>query len=1113
MTIGSGCLRQTVGLLLLFIVAAPSFAQSAHSPFDSYEPQFEQLNQTGRWQDLERLARQVASLAQSGSPVDVVRADAWLIRALKAQGRFADAEAVAREALNLSRKTAGTDTADSLNVEASLGDLLLLERRPADAEPVLRDTLRGFEKLYGPESMPVAEMLAYLAMMLQTQRRFDEAEPLMRRAFELKQKLPGAESPATATLAIKLAAIEVRRGRFGDAEPLLRRAIAINDKALGPDQMASADSVYQLAVLLQAEGRFDEAEALLRQLQIFNDKHFGPDDLTTVAFAARLAEMLRAQGHYAEAEALYRRVLEVREKKMGPENPQTAASVTDLGGVLDSEGHYADAEVFYRRALAIYEKAYPADHPAIAIASVNLASLLDRHGPAPHSDVEPLLRRALAIEEKSFGPEHPYTATTLAVLAAVLQGQGRLTEAEPLFRRALAIREKKLGAENSATADSAYSLASNLADQHRYAEADPLFTRALTVAEKRLGADNDGVATVRQSLAQSEANQQKWADAVGNYRLACAARTNFTRARTLSGEAAPSARADDAFCWVKFCVALAKWSAQGGGPAAGDRPAALMLESFIAGQRTLQSAAGEAMAHSGALAAANSAGMAAQAQDYEAALVSREKLDAQFTQSENGDADAGAEKRAMLAKARTVLLAHIDALAAELKSKAPLYWDYRSPEPLSIESLQSKSGADAALLRPEEALIAFVIMPGKIGGLIFAVTKDRFAWALPGMNGEDLKVRVAKLRSQIDPEGYAVPGAPAVDADGTGAFDRQIAYELYRALLGDAGIQDLIKDKPVLLFVPSGPLTTLPPGLLVTAPPQGGREGDKDPDTLRATPWLLRSKAVALLPSVSSLRTLREILPAARKIAPDPLLVFADPDFSKVTSVQKRKPVRVAARGFASYFRDGVPIADALQDVPTLPGTRIEGEALEKALNGKPGSLLLGRQASKAQLMQRNKDGRLAQVRVLEFATHGLVAGFASDLAEPALLLAAGDKPSDELLLASEAATLNLNADWVLLSACNTASPDEPEAQGLSGLSRAFFFAGARSLLVSHWRVRDDVAPLLIPAMLLAERQNVALSRAQALQQATLAVLDNRALDAASPAAWAPFTLIGEAAR
>jgi CHAT domain-containing protein len=149
----------------------------------------------------------------------------------------------------------------------------------------------------------------------------------------------------------------------------------------------------------------------------------------------------------------------------------------------------------------------------------------------------------------------------------------------------------------------------------------------------------------------------------------------------------------------------------------------------------------------------------------------------------------------------------------------------------------------------------------------------------------------------------------------------------------------------------------------------------------------------------------------------------------------------------------------------------------------------------------------------LEFATHGLVAGDASDLAEPALVLAAGATPADELLLASEAATLKLNADWVLLSACNTASPDAPEAQGLSGLTRAFFYAGAKSLLVSHWRVRDDVAPQLIPDVLVRERKDPTMSRAEALRQASLAVLDNRALNAANPSAWAAFTLIGEAGR
>ena len=89
-----------------------------------------------------------------------------------------------------------------------------------------------------------------------------------------------------------------------------------------------------------------------------------------------------------------------------------------------------------------------------------------------------------------------------------------------------------------------------------------------------------------------------------------------------------------------------------------------------------------------------------------------------------------------------------------------------------------------------------------------------------------------------------------------GAFDRQAAYELYQALLGDASIQAVIRDKPLPLIVPSGALTTLPPGLLLTAPPAGGAAGDVDPQSLRATAWLLRSKAVALLPAVSSQATL-----------------------------------------------------------------------------------------------------------------------------------------------------------------------------------------------------------------------------------------------------------------
>jgi CHAT domain-containing protein len=354
------------------------------------------------------------------------------------------------------------------------------------------------------------------------------------------------------------------------------------------------------------------------------------------------------------------------------------------------------------------------------------------------------------------------------------------------------------------------------------------------------------------------------------------------------------------------------------------------------------------------------------------------------------------------------------------------------------------------------------------------------------------------------PEGPQTPSAPD-------AFDRQGAYQLYQALLGDAGIQRVIRDKPTLLWVPSGPLTSLPPGLLVAAPPIGGTAGDADPAALRATPWLLRSKAITLLPSVSSLRTLRQLLPAARSEASEPLLAFADPIFragNNAVGTTFR-----AVRGLGTYYQDGVPLADALEQLPPLPGTRLEAQALQRVLGADERSVLTGMDASKVELMKRNADGRLAKVRVLEFATHGLVAGEAFNLGEPALVLAVGSKPSDELLLASEASTLKLNADWVLLSACNTASPDAPEAQGLSGLARAFFFAGAKSLLVSHWSVRDDVAERLVPAMLLAERSEAKLSHAQALQIASLSVLDDPTLNATNPAAWAPFTLIGEVNR
>jgi len=156
----------------------------------------------------------------------------------------------------------------------------------------------------------------------------------------------------------------------------------------------------------------------------------------------------------------------------------------------------------------------------------------------------------------------------------------------------------------------------------------------------------------------------------------------------------------------------------------------------------------------------------------------------------------------------------------------------------------------------------------------------------------------------------------------------------------------------------------------------------------------------------------------------------------------------------------------------------------------------------------------------LHFATHGLLAGEVAQLgqarAEPALVLSPPDQPTEEddgLLTASEVASLKLDADWVVLSACNTAGGEEAGAEALSGLARAFFYAGARALLVSHWPVDSYAATMLTSRTFAEMRKSGAVGRAEALRRAMLALMsDDQRPWTAHPAVWAPFVVVGAGA-
>jgi len=209
-------------------------------------------------------------------------------------------------------------------------------------------------------------------------------------------------------------------------------------------------------------------------------------------------------------------------------------------------------------------------------------------------------------------------------------------------------------------------------------------------------------------------------------------------------------------------------------------------------------------------------------------------------------------------------------------------------------------------------------------------------------------------------------------------------------------------------------------------------------------------------------------------------------------------------------FRGAMANVDEVRNLPSLPHTAGELQALSAAVKGDSKHIYLRSAATETAV----KSMDLSNSRIVVFATHGLVTGELKNT-EPALVLTPPEKGTtsdDGLLTASEVAQLKLNADLVILSACNTAAGGSTSgAEGLSGLAKAFFYAGSRALLVSHWLVESKAAVKLTTGMLDYQAKNPKAGRAEALRQSMLSLMNTRFMPHyAHPMFWAPFVIVGE---
>lgn len=976
---------------------------------------------------------------------------------------------------------------------------------------------------------PVAsELLSYaltaLGKALGDVDQSAEAETVLRRAVTILERLRSSRGIALGLLA--LAENLDEQGKNAEAEPIIRRALAIYETVLADANM-TAKALGALGGNLLSQTRVAEAEAVLRRAVAVGEA--GAQPAVVAMLLCRLGDALLFQGKLDEGDQAYRRALEIARTTPQIDDRVHVAALMQTAGVALLRGRVREAEGHTREALTIAE-AGGQDADTLSGMLGNLSAAIFQQG--RRDEALALLQRAL-----EYAPDDPI----LLMTTANLMEDEELPQATNMLRRAVASAESAGMDDGPGFEMILASLGSNLYERGELEESERVLTRALNQAERFQNNPNLGFVLWILVGLRIEQGDERGAQTVLR-RIIAEQDLVLGQNNTQSGSAAEvlaerlllEGRAEEALPFSRRAlasrslrvaattnvsqIALNRVAAQSRGASAlvlrvafevnRARPnPSLLAEAFAAAQQTGPAGSSRAFSEGFARVAADEAGLGSAVTAWRAASERVLTID-QSIADEARRGRAGDDRRRRLAGERAAAEADREQQETIVRERFPRFFDLIASPAVSLNEAQSLLGSSEALL---------LLTPGDAGlpdgrqrGLVFAVTREGAAWAEIALGPEELSAEIVALHAQLETGGAtraANTGASDGTVSGARGFDRARSYRLYQALLGAPEIAALVQGKQRWTLAPQGMLLSAPFAALVVEPPAGGEAGDSDPASLRAARWLGLTRTLSVTPSIAALNAQRRLTPARASAQNVAFFGLGDPAFDGQPG---------PTRGGVQLFTERGANVDAVRALPRLPGTRAEIEELARAFGARREDYVLDVSATERELNRRSADGSLRRAEVIAFATHGLMAGdLAGGLAEPALALTPPRQASqtdDGLLTASEASRLRLNARWVILSACNTAAGGEPDADGLTGLAQSFFYAGARTLLVSQWPVNDDAARRLTTrAVELQRTANLSPADAMGRSMAELqrdVSRDERGRSFAHPSAWAPFILV-----
>lgn len=1015
----------------------------------------------GDYATAERLIREVLeSLEQSGA---IERGTYYasfnlLAKILVFTNRFADGEAAAKEVVEAYGVVQVVTARDVLDANNTLSIMYVGLDRYAEAEQALKKSLTVAEETFGENSLDVSVALENLAFIYSSIERSQEALELFGRILRIRKTVLPEGHAQIGSVYTYRARVYNRLRRYQEAEADAREAIRIVSAVYGDTYPMVMTTRDELGTALKGLGRYDEAvqvykESIDRALAADGEKSLRvPVYLHNVGLVYDLAN------RYAEAEEAFLRSIAAKQ----PGTIFEAQTRKVLADLYFKTSRHAEARENYRRAMAVF--------------------------------VEAFVKTAASRTEYEGGIWLKATASAyVGVLKAVSDASPSEREATAkeafeaaqwLLRTSTSTTLSQLGARYAAgSGDLAQRIRARQDDIQRWQTLNAQLDR--TISQPIADRSPTQVVAIRSELAQLETRLAD-ADKVIAEKFPAYAELAGPRPVTVD-EVRKLIHADEALLQFAFFDQRAvAWTVT---------KSNVSWYSIPLGNDGLAT-----------LVAALRCGL-----DYDGAW-----------------ADGGARCTGLLG----------------MKYSGD---DRRLGLPLPFDLARAHS-LYKLLFEQAEKLVAgkhvLVVASGALTQLPLQVLVERLPAgsdaglqqrevALVGLEMRDL-TEEARRQAQLVAGGgvsivKAVPGGPA-DLAGLKADDillsvggRRVSYtaqavEAVRAQTPRSAVRLTVwrgAEVPIDVQLSATTLQTWRPLFL-----QAG--------AAREVAWFGRSHAITVLPAVSSLKALRLNAKASRARKPflgvgNPLLDGPNSGFAALSEAARQRrrcgpasAVQVAAArtGVGSVVqRSGIADVAELRQAPPLPETADELCSVAAMLGVGDADVLLGARASEVEIARLNAAGRLRDYRIVHFATHGVLAGEASGSAEPGLVLtppAVGSAANDGYLSASEIAGLNLDADWVILSACNTAAGDAKGAESFSGLARAFFYAGARALLVSHWYVDSNATVALIKGAFMQLRANPRLGRAEALRRSMRALMDGTADTSSHPSAWAPFVVVGE---